>query len=280
MSLPYDASTKYLVEVRLADWLPLCGRTTAARLEIINADLSTVTAAADRVLRVLEDPAWLLHLELQSSRDPDLLPNLPVYNTLLGRRHGALVRTVVVLLRRSADSAEMTGELQRGFPGEPPYLIFRYQVVRVWQLAPDAFLNGGLGIVPLAPLSAAADADVPAVIRLMEQRIAAEATPKEAGLLWTAADVLMGLRYHRTIVNDLLKGVRGMKDSDTYQGIIEEGMVKARQQDLLDLGRKKFGAPTEAAAMFIGGITDPDRLAYLIRRLLDVSSWDELFAVP
>ncbi len=57
MSHPYDASTKYLIETRLADWLPLCGRTTTAELEIINADLSTVTAAADRVLLVREASA-------------------------------------------------------------------------------------------------------------------------------------------------------------------------------------------------------------------------------
>jgi len=82
MSHPYDASTKYLIETRLADWLPLCDRTTAAELEIIDADLSTVTAAADRVLLVREDAPWLLHLELVSSRDDDLLPNLPAYNTV------------------------------------------------------------------------------------------------------------------------------------------------------------------------------------------------------
>src|SRR6516162_1148968 len=103
MSHPYDASTKYLVEARLADWLPLCGRATAARVEVIDADLATVTAAADRVLRVHDDPPWLLHLELQSSRDPDLLTNLHVYNALLERRYSPPVRTAVILLRRSAD---------------------------------------------------------------------------------------------------------------------------------------------------------------------------------
>ena len=69
MSHPYDASTKYLVQTRLADWLPLCGRTTTAAVEIVDADLATVTAAADRVLRVHETPPWLFHVELQSSRD-------------------------------------------------------------------------------------------------------------------------------------------------------------------------------------------------------------------
>ena len=280
MPLPYDASTKYLIEVRLADWLPLCGRTTTAPLEIINSDLSTVTAAADRVLRVLEDPAWLLHLELQSSRDPDFLPNLPVYNTLLERRHGVRVRTLVVLLRRPADSPEMTGVIERGFPGEPPYLTFRYGVVRLWQLPADSLLTGGLGLVPLAPLSAVMEADLPAVIRRMEQRIANEATPEEAGMLWTAADVLMGLRYPLTLVNNLLRGIHAMKDSVTYQGIVEEGMVKARQEDLLYFGELKFGAPDEAVATALAGITDLGRLTYLTRRIPNAASWDELLAVP
>ena len=71
---PVETITPYLIETRLADWLPLCGLTTTAELEIINADLSTVTAAADRVLFVRDDPPWLLHLELVSSRDDDLLP--------------------------------------------------------------------------------------------------------------------------------------------------------------------------------------------------------------
>ena len=110
----YDASTKYLVQTRLADWLPLCGRTTTAELQVIDADLATVTAAADRVLWVCEDPPWLLHLELQASRDPDLLLNLPAYNILLERQHGVLVRTVVVLLRKSAEWAGLDGHVPAG----------------------------------------------------------------------------------------------------------------------------------------------------------------------
>jgi hypothetical protein len=183
MSHPYDASTKYLVETRLADWLSLCGRTTSAELRIIDADLATVTAAADRVLHVFDKPPWLLHLELQASRDRDLLLNLPVYNVLLSRRHRMPVRTVVVLLRKSADWPELNGTFQQGLAGESPYLVFRYEVVRVWQLPPETFLNGGLGILPMAPLSAVAEADLPDVIRRMDERIRAEATPAEAGPL-------------------------------------------------------------------------------------------------
>ncbi len=284
MSHPYDASTKYLVQTRLADWLPLSGRTTTAELQVIDADLATVTAAADRVLRVCEKPPWLLDLELQASRDPDLLPNLPVYNVLLARRHRTLVRTVVVLLRKSADSPELTGTFQCGFRDEPPYLVFRYEVVRVWQLSPETFLRGGLGILPLTPLSAVAEAELPGVIRRMDERIRAEATPDEAGTLWTAADVLMGLRYPRQLVTQLLQGVHGMKESVTYQAIVEEGeikgMLRARQEDILRLGRRRFGAPSQDTETALRGVAEPERLARLLDALQDVSSWDELLATP
>src|SRR5213078_2521322 len=73
MSHPYDASTKYLVQVRPADWLALVGRSTRARVELLDTDLATVTAAADRILRVHDSPPWVFHLELQANRDADLV---------------------------------------------------------------------------------------------------------------------------------------------------------------------------------------------------------------
>jgi predicted transposase YdaD len=287
MSHPYDASTKYLIENRLADWLPLTGHATKAKLEIIPSDLSTITAAADRVLKVCEDPPWLLHFELQAGRDRKLLFNLPAYGVLLRRRHGMLVRTVVVLLRESADWPELNGTIQAGFAGEPPYLVFHYQVVRLWQLPPDIFLNGGLGVLPLATLSAVSEAEMPSLIRRMDERIRSEASPDEGGKLWTAADVLMGLRFSGEFVNQLLQGVRGMKESVTYQAIVEEGeaqglvkgMIRARRDDLLLIGEKRFGAPGAVAKTALQGISDPDRLSRMVAAIFDASTWDDLLAV-
>lgn len=75
-----------------------------------------------------------------------------------------------------------------------------------------------------------------------------------------------------------------MKESVTYQAIVEEGetkgAIRARQEDLLLLGRKRFGAPSPASEAALRGISDPDRLARLIDALLEVSSWDELLATP
>ena len=73
-----------------------------------------------------------------------------------------------------------------------------------------------------------------------------------------------------------------MKESVTYQAIVEEGKaegkVEARQEVLLQLGQRRFGMPNLAIEMTLRGITDRDRLARLIDALLDVSSWQALLA--
>ena len=190
MSQPYDASTKYLIETRLADWLPLCGRTTTAELEIINADLSTAPPRQTACCWSARHRPGCCILELVSSRDDDLLPisRHIIYFWCGARRARTNGGRVVAKVGRMA---ELNGTFQRGFPGKPPYLLFQYQVVRVWEIPPETFLNGGLGVLPLAPLGGwrkpTAGCD-PADGGTDSQGGA----PDEAGSLWTAADVLMG----------------------------------------------------------------------------------------
>jgi hypothetical protein len=67
-----------------------------------------------------------------------------------------------------------------------------------------------------------------------------------------------------------------MKESVTYQAIVEQGRVEARQEVLLELGEKRFGPPGESTTAAIRATTDLDRLKQLSDRLLDASSWQEL----
>ena len=57
---PYDASTKYLIETYPEAWLSYVGILAAGHVEVIDADLSTVTAEADKVLRLTEPARWLV----------------------------------------------------------------------------------------------------------------------------------------------------------------------------------------------------------------------------
>lgn len=166
MSKRYDAILKHLPEEYPHDWALLAGVTRSEPVTVIDADVSTVTAAADKVLRVGGSTPWLLHLEFQAS-----------YDTTLSKR----------LLK-------------------------------------------------------------------------------------------MGLQYESGFASQLLRGVRSMKESVTYQAIIEEGRADEARRILLAQGTKLFGKPSAKVRRTIGAISDSELLEGLATRLLDVESWSELLA--
>jgi predicted transposase YdaD len=297
MPKPFDAATKYLVERQPADWLEYLGFPRGP-VTVIEADLSTVTAAADRVLQVEEPDPWLLHLELQSSYDRDLVGRMLEYHVLLWRRTGLGVRTAVVLLRSEADQPALTGRFDLPLPEGDSDLGYSYRVVRIWERPVEELLTGGLGTLPLAPLAKVEPAALPGVVRRMEERIEREAAPAEAGALWTATYVLMGLRYPRELTATLLRGVRAMKESVTYQAILEEGRevglelgreigreegreegrVQEARALLLRLGERRFGPPSAEVQAAVAAVATVERLEALSEQLLDAESWEELLA--
>src|SRR5690242_19036472 len=140
MSKPFDATLKHLPEYYPQDWARLVGVPESAPVTVIDADVPTVTAAADKVLRVDESDPWLLHLEFQASYDAALSQRLLRYNVLLESRHSLPVRSVAILLSSKADGRAMTGHMRVELPGGKPYLNFEYDVIRLWQLKPDSIL--------------------------------------------------------------------------------------------------------------------------------------------
>lgn len=218
--------------------------------------------------------------ELQASRDPALSRRLLKYNVLLHDRHDVPVHSVVVLLRPEADSPDLTGDYYYRPPQGPGRVEFGYQVLRIWQKPVEAFLEGGLGTLPLAPLSAVSVEVLPAVITRMQERLRSEVVTAQAATLWTATYILMGLRYPSEFTGRLLQRVLAMEESATYQAIITRGKLQEAQKLLLQLGTKRFGPPSAATRAAIEAITEVERLEQLTERLLDASSWDQLLATP
>ncbi len=164
---PYDPTLKALVETDPASWPGFLGRPTGPT-RVIDADIATVSGAADKVLRVSASVPYLLHLEFVAGHDATTLPRkLLVRNSLLADRHDLRVRRAVVLLHPESDSSQLSGVYERGFPGEESYLLFRYQVMRVWQLPPKLLLTGGLALMALAPICAVTEAELPHIIKRM-----------------------------------------------------------------------------------------------------------------
>ena len=171
MAKPYDVSLKVLTETHLSDWLALVPRTPKGSVRLIDSDIATVTASADKVLLVEAPQPWILHLELQSNRDASLECRVPWYNALLEYKHKCLVHSLVVLLTQDAATPGLTGEWIRQFDGEPPYRLFRYQVFRVWEQRAEALANGNWGLFPLAPLCDDAPPLMPGLVERMGKRV-------------------------------------------------------------------------------------------------------------
>ncbi|MBA2449598.1 MAG: hypothetical protein H0V51_16380 [Chloroflexi bacterium] len=290
---PFDATTKYLLELDPAAWLDYVGLPSAGPMAVVDSDVATITAEADKVIRVDAPTPWLVHIELQASHDPSLAARAHYYNASLYRRHVLPIQSVVVLLRREADGPELTGRLRQRMPDDELYLDFRYRVVRVWQQPVASVLAGGLATLPLAPLAAGAETALPEVIRQMGERLRG-ATTEVAALLWTSTYLLMGLRYPDDMIGELLRGVRAMRESSTYQAILAEGRAEGEAAGraegeaagraaearaiLLRLGRERFGPPDARTRTALDQIDDLDRLEPLTVRLLKVGSWDDLLA--
>jgi len=276
MSLPFDATAQDLLRY-ISDWLTRLNVAVGGLVEEVAADLSTVTALADKVFRIAEATPWLLHLELQASRDVNLARRLLKYNCLLHDRFLIPVHTIAVLLRREADGAELTGLLSYGPRPELGGLRFAYRVVRVWEWQVEEVLRDGLGTLPLAPLSQQVTrATLPEIVHRIDDRLRREGAPLEAATLWTATYVLLGLRFSDEIVTEALQGAGHMEESVTYQAIVRRGRLQELRLTILRQGRKRFGPADGDTETALANIMDLERLQRMSERLLDAASWQEL----
>jgi predicted transposase YdaD len=275
----FDPTVKTLVETSPGDWPVLMGQ-PAARTRAIDADIATVSGAADKVLHVSTAPPYLIHLDFQSGHDSAELPELlHMRSGLLRHRHRLLVRSAAVLLRPETDSKALTEKLELAFPGEPPYDTFKYKVIRVWELPPAQLLQGGLGTLPLAPISAVTEAQLPGIIQQMEKQLQGR-RQKDVEQMWSATFILLGLRYSPEFAQQLLRGVQSMKESSTYQAILEEGRTEEARKFLVRLGSSLYGPPDATVQAALEGISDVERLEQLGVEVHTKANWEDLLGLP
>jgi predicted transposase YdaD len=291
MSKPYDATLKELLEIEPTDWPQLVGL-APERVDVIDADVSTVTAAADKVLRLHGPSPSLMAVEFQSRSDDSLPLRLHMYNAILEHRHGLPVRSLVLLLTPQADHSNLTGLHQSRCADEEPHVQFRYRVIRLWQIPKERLLSGGLAMLALAPLGAVREEELPGVIERVADELRQRVDAPLRGKLWTAIFVAMGLRYEQPVVSRLLRGVHEMEESVTYQWIIEKGKQKGIEQGreegalsearkmLILAGEQVLGAPDVRARKTIEAIPDVELLEQLTGQLGQARSWNHLLGLP
>jgi len=293
----FDVSAKELVWDDPAAWLDRLGIGPPGPVDVIDSDITALTASADKVIRVGGSEPYLVNVELQSSHQTDLVETVWFRQVALFHRHRLPVLTVLVLLRKEANSPSLTGTFEICMPDGWQTNRYNYRVVRLWGEDPESYLTAGVNLVPLAPLANVTVEALPGLVRRMAARIDTEPEPR-AAKLWTAAYLLMGLRYSEELASQLLEGVQKMQESTTYQAILREGrnegLIEGRNEGLIEgrlseaqrvlllQGEVRFGVPDEATRNAIEAIRDLECLERMSKRILDarIGDWVGLLDTP
>lgn len=283
--MPFDATLKDLGRDNAADFLTTFDRPPAGPIVLLNVDLSTVTTAADLVVGLGDPPQEVIHVDFQSSAAAWKHADVLVFNALLFADYHVPVHSIVILLRSQAAHSNLNGVVSYSARSGRGSMAFSYEVVRLWGRPAEALVTGPLGTAPFAVLGAlpegvsVSDALAHVAQRLIE-RIDREAAPDRGRKLLTAAFVLAGLRVRREVARQLFRGVRAMRDSDTYMAILEEGEEIRAKKVIRRLGEKRFGPAGDAMEARLDAIKDLGRLDRLEDRLLDATSWQDLLDTP
>ena len=285
MPKPFDATLKDLGADSPEAFVSEFDGPPRLPVSALNVDLSTVTTAADLVFGLGDPLQEVIHIDCQAGPKADLPADLHAYNSLLYRRFLVPVHTTVLLLRPEAPHRNLTGTLQYAARPGRGGTTFQYEVISLWERPVEHFLNGPLGIVPLAvlahlPTGLPLEQGLAGVIQRLCERLQQEAPAEKFGKLVTSAFVLTGMRINRERAWTLFRGVQGMHESDTYLAILDEGELKHARKTVLRLGSKKFGAASGDVVTTVKGIEDLERLERLIDGSTEASSWQELLEMP
>ena len=295
---------KNLVEKSPVAWLRLAGANVAdaellddSNIIAVDTDLATVTTTCDKVFRILFPFPKLIHMEFEAE-GKNVPKRVHRYHVLIDYKYDTFVQSIVFLLRKEADSPEITGVYERFREDGTRYHHFEYDVIRLWLIPVEMILEGEIGILPLAPVSSVPKSKLKQVLRRMEERVNAELPPEDRDVFWTTTYLMMGLRYENEQSINLLKGVIGMTNSTTYMAIIQEGIeigesrgevrgkaegkaegeVSGLKSAVLRIGGKRFGPPSDEVKAQIESIIALEKIQELTDRILFVDTWTELLA--
>lgn len=280
MPKPFDATLKELVTAYPVDWLTQLGVPVTAPPEVLSADLSTVTAAADVLLKVGE---LVVHIDVESGPDDSLARRMLLYNVLAHHHTGLPVRSIVVLLRSNAvGSGPKTGVEYAPVPGASE-LWFRFETVKAWELPAEDMLEAGVGFLPLAvlgkpPAGKSRAQALEGIVERIAERASREAKP-DVGKILTATYVLSTMHVPLELAQGIFNKMIAMQELEGYKAIMNEGAVKHMRAFIRKQFEARCGVPTEKQGSKLDLIDDLERLERIALAAPVATGWDDLLAV-
>lgn len=243
----------------------------------VSGELKNRTRRADILVNIVQretQKAGLLHAEIQSKDDENIIERLQEYNLMSTLTYRKPVISFLILLRPMP-----------GAPGSPVITAlfdeieiwrFHYVVIRMWEIPAEELLRSGLiGLLPLVPLTKGGTEQETLLTTVTEL-----AEAKEFDLL-ALAKVIASLIMKGKIAQETLERIFAMyqsilEDSWVYQEImqrgiekgiekgLDKGLAQGEQRALLAMIQKRFPDILETARELVGGITNAGTLENLV----------------
>ncbi len=179
------------------------------------------------------------------------------------------MRQVVIYLKPTG--SELVQQKAFTIPGTH----HEFEVIRLWECPKEDLLQFS-GLLPLAILSRTEDKVQ--TLQDISQRIEALPTQQERSNVAAATYVLAGLVLDKEVIRQILRE-EIMRDSVTYQDILQQGLQQGRQQGevalVTRLLKHRFGAIEDGAETRIRALSI-DQLEALAEALLDFSQPEDL----
>mgnify|MGYP007037477279 FL=1 len=298
---PYDVILKDLIFDHPRPWLRWAGISSdpAEAVIVLDSNLATVAAESDKIIGVGDPVDRLSHFEISSTYSPQVPRRSNRYNILVECKHELPVWSTLILLRPEADGPALTGTRTAEYPGRGLVSVFRYGVIRLWEVDHEELLSGGLGTLPLAPLGAGAEGDIPRILRAIEEELDRVGDPALSNEVWTCTSMLMGLKYEGAEIVRWLRRMFPMQESSLYRYLMEEGtkkglakglaegLAKGRAEGRAEEARRLFlrleerrltGRVPRSVKQLLSQVVDPRLIERLVDRFEEFSDWDEVEA--
>jgi predicted transposase/invertase (TIGR01784 family) len=244
----FDNTCKFLAETFPTDFASWILGEPIPLTELKPSELSTEPIRADSLI-FLASTEIILHLEFQTTTDESMALRMLDYWVRLRRKFPTkrIHQTVIYLrptnsplVRQTSYSSETTNH--------------QFQIIRLWEQSPQT-LQQYQGLLPFVALSRTDDPEEE--LRQVTRQIEAIPNREIQANLVAATYVISGLALEREVLQRLLRR-EIMKESVTYQEILEEGRVEGEARGKAE-GRAE--AVNQIALNMLRSNISPDLIA-------------------
>jgi predicted transposase YdaD len=271
---PYDVTSKYLIRNYSKELLAWSGIHDVQQIQIVDTDVSAVSAAVDAVLDVVDTEHYIVHWEFQAVDDPQLESRLYRYSGLLAESHQLPVLTILVLLRRFSGWKQLTGRFEMKVHGEITGTL-SYRVLRAWELDAKQILSQRqVGLIPFLFL-AVKKSEVKPLVEQTEAIIKQTLTVSQQADFWVCAGLFMTSKFPMNFIQQVIGGAK-MKGSALYEAILQEGIEKGRVEGM-EKGRAEGMRDDTIRLIKIRFKRVPVRLTQKLENVHNLSVLEQIF---